>query len=618
MKWEEFVLSLHLNDDERNTLAEVLELRPSLNRKNNPKLEPLSLYSSELKSLKQIASNLNNIRASGIVGKTGDDEKTRARYFNTLSNIGLVDGTAISPVLTGLAVPFLQAYDSSPGDEYWRDHSNGLETQLLREISKVMASGGEASDFFKCAWYNAQCFFERVPESEIDDTLNSLDKLLFLFHIHSAGWEIERYFNLPHADRTKFEKVFEKIPRSDKWTPTAPIEIAASKYKDAGAQFQMDVRYRISGFLNGYRLVRDEMGTLTPYLTRNLEARTSTAKNHQKTGEIGTNKITSAAPLNQPLQLIVTGCPGSGKSHYVDKLVKAADCAVFRTQFHPETTFFDFVGAFKPQPIYENTKGLALLEMDGSAFGYGRPLIDYRFVPGVFVRAYIKALQSPSSNVVLLIEELNRGNTAAIFGDLLQLLDRSSDGWSKYDVLPSPELKSYLERMGVDGTALRLPPNLYIWSTMNSADQGVFPLDTAFRRRWSYVYMGYSEVCGYVKEKAVIRYDGKNYSWDTFRSTLNQKLITLGVHEDKLIGPYFLNEDQLADPDAILEKLFLYIWDDVLRFRQDELFSQKSFAEVAQVWAKGAGSPLQLTLPAPIDPAVISASAQLLPPSTAS
>lgn len=588
-------MPLTLTTTERDSLSEVLDLRPALNRKGKPHLAPLSLYSSELKSLKQIATLLKLVCDEGKL-TNAPDPKTADRYFNTLSNIGLVEGSPQKPTLTVLAQPFLDFLGTAPNDGAWRDNANGLELGLLRSLVQTVVAGGSLSEAVRRPLYYAQCFFERVPKGERGAVLASLDKLLFLFHIHSHGWEVARYFALPQADRTSFEKVFEKVLPSAQWTPSTPIEKAAAKYKDAANQIQSDVRYRISGFLNAYKQIQEEMGESMPYITKDLAVRVKAGQPNKLMSTLTPNAI----PLDAPRQLIVTGCPGSGKSHYVDGLVAAAKCKTYRTQFHPETTFFDFVGAFKPQPMYEPAGATSLTEMDGSVSISGRPLIDYRFVAGVFTRAYIEALQSPGVNVVLLIDELNRGNTAAIFGDLLQLLDREPNGWSKYDVLPAPELSAHLMKQGVKHDALKLPPNLYIWATMNSADQGVFPLDTAFRRRWSYVYKGYGEVCRYPENTAIIQYGGKRYRWDDFRAAVNKRLISLGVHEDKLIGPYFLSQEQLGSSDALLEKLFLYLWDDVLRFRQDELFTAGSFSEVSTTWGNGAGEPLQITLPEPI------------------
>jgi len=182
----------------------------------------------------------------------------------------------------------------------------------------------------------------------------------------------------------------------------------------------------------------------------------------------------------------------------------------------------------------------------------------------------------------------------------LQLLDRDETGASRYQIEATLEQRAFFAALQLERDTIRLPPNLYLWATMNSADQGVFPLDTAFRRRWNYVYKGYTESCAYPPECALVRYGGRHYGWDAFRGAINDFLISVGIHEDKLIGPYFLTLPQLSDPNAILEKLFLYLWDDVLRFRQESLFIGKSFSAVGVGWANGHGEPLKLTIPEPV------------------
>lgn len=587
-----------LTSAERNALAHVLELRPAVTRKGTPKLQSLSLYSSELKGQRQIAGTLVRIRDRGNIA---DDDVPRDRYFNTLSNQGLVSGTPAKPFLTPAANFYLAAWDIKQDDDgFWRTEAAAVELDVIRSLVEQLQNGEPVSNFFKEAWFNAQTFFDLVPGEELDVVLKDPERLLFLSQINSVGWEIGRYFRLPLPERQAFDDAFRKIPPTPEWSPTVEIEKAAAKYKDAAKQFQKDVRFRISGFLNAYRALELELGAALPRLDRALRLRggsstslvTSTPTTEQPTTVVDTR-------LAHPRQLIVTGCPGSGKSHFVDELIKSSGCTVFRTQFHPETSYADFFGTYKPAPLYERTSETMLLfEGDGSAYERGRPLIDYRFVPGPFMSAFTHALTHPAENVVLLIEEINRGNPAAIFGDLLQLLDREElTGSSRYPIIAAQDVKSYFSKLGHNITTLRLPANLYLWATMNSADQGVFPMDTAFRRRWNFIYKGYTEACRYSPERAMLRYGGEMYSWDLFRRELNQQLVNLNIHEDKLIGPYFLTEQQLADPTSVLQKLFLYLWDDVLRFRQTELFTARSFSEVVVLWSAGAGHPLRLTLP---------------------
>jgi hypothetical protein len=581
-----------LTQAERDALADVLEPNYSVTRKNTPALQPLSMYSSELKGLKQIANLLQTVSTTG---ELAPDATTRARYFNTLSNQGLIEGTSEKPILTVLAKPFLDYLATNPSDDDWRSPANGLELALVRALAESLSRGVPVSEQFRRVWLNVQTVFEYVPVAELDSLLQDSRRVLDLFRINSVGWEIPRYFRLQSDDREKFDAAFAKVPKSSEWAPTFKIERSASAYKDAAAQYQADVRFRIAGFMQAYATLRDELGADFPYLNRAMEVRSARSQ-HAAPPSVAA----AAHPLRHPLQLIVTGCPGSGKSHFVDKIATDSGAVVFRTQFHPESTFFDFVGAYKPQPIYEAAANVTLLEADGTSRSGGRPLIDYRFVPGPFIRALVHALKNPSDNVVLIIEELNRANAAAVFGDILQLLDRAGDGRSKYEIMSPPDLQAHLSRLGLPSSALCLPPNLYLWATMNSADQGVFPLDTAFRRRWSYVYKGYMEPCMCEDgSQPTITYGGKSYLWDSFRANLNQRLIELGIHEDKLIGPYFLTAQQMTDSSSVLEKLFLYLWDDVLRFRQDELFLAKSFSQVAANWGNGTGAPLTFELPAP-------------------
>lgn len=587
---------MQLTETERLALVKVLNFQVSQTRKNTPKLLPMSLYSSELKGREQIAGCLKTVRDGKALS---DVARSRDRYFNSLQNQGLVEGTATEPKLTNLSHLYLEPLDRGESSAFWQgDGGDSVESDVIRALAAHLQQDGNASDAFKLAWYGAQTFFDYLPDAETDSVLADRELLLFLFRINSNGWEIARYFQLSKEERQEFKDAFAKIPSSDKCNVDDPIEVAAAKYKDAALNVQADVRFRISGFLKAYNNLRAELGSKLPRLDRALVMRTSVNgdRSNRQPPLIDTD-AEPAIPLQHPYQLIVTGCPGSGKSYYVDGISKDADF-VIRTQFHPESTFFDFVGAYKPQPVYQPfVESHPLHEGDGSISRRGKPLIDYRFVPGPFMRGLVRALVRRDENVVLLVEELNRGNAAAIFGDILLLLDRDSDGCSRYELEAAPEQRAYLAANGLESDTIRLPKNFYLWATMNSADQGVFPLDTAFRRRWSYVYKGYTEPCGYPVEDSQIVYGGRVYFWDAFRKAINDQLIAAGIHEDKLVGPYFLTVAQLKDPSAVLQKLFLYLWDDVLRFRQDYLFSAKSFSGVAATWAQGLGAPLNLTLP---------------------
>lgn len=304
-------------------------------------------------------------------------------------------------------------------------------------------------------------------------------------------------------------------------------------------------------------------------------------------------------PLDFPLQRIVHGCPGSGKSYRLAENAKQAHY-VFRTVFHPESSYSDFVGGLRPQSIYriESEKS----EYVGSTQDVpGEPLVQYVVQPGAFLKAYQIACLHPTKSIVLIIEELSRGVAAHIFGDILQLLDRvedgAIDGYSEYEIEARPDIKSWLlfNEIWHDEVApgnLRLPPNLYIWATMNRADQNARQLDSAFLRRWDKIYLSYLEQGKNDAEMTV--YGGVEVSWGTLRAAVNEKLKQMqGISEDKFIGPYMIPKRRLKDADAMYEDLWGYLWNDVLKNRASSYFDGVStFAELGQVWQSGLGKPI--------------------------
>lgn len=251
------------------------------------------------------------------------------------------------------------------------------------------------------------------------------------------------------------------------------------------------------------------------------------------------------------------GAPGTGKSYQIGLDTLGHDNV--RTVFHPDTQNSDFIGTLKP--------------------AYDGGILSYRFSPGPFSRALVKAIQKPDEHVYLIIEELNRAPAAAVFGELFLLLDRESDGKSSYDIdFPSEEFKKWLNsEIGTPLNTLRLPANLSILASMNSADQGVFPLDTAFRRRWVSTYM---PVIPSEAPEGIITVQKGNvdprYKWADFLDHLNSYLIEkLHVEEDRLIGQRFMTSDELQD-GVLSGKLLIYLWDDLLRHGQREvLFASK-------------------------------------------
>lgn len=286
--------------------------------------------------------------------------------------------------------------------------------------------------------------------------------------------------------------------------------------------------------------------------------------------------------LHLPRNRIIFGAPGTGKSHLLEQQREEyfGDGDHYeRVTFHPNYTYSQFVGAYKP---------VALKREDDDATSND---ITYSFVPGPFVRTLMKAKQTPSENFLLVIEEINRANAAAVFGDVFQLLDRDEDGKSEYPIDASEDLKKYLEESGValeDGK-IEIPANMYIWATMNSADQGVAPLDAAFKRRWEFGYIGIDDNENEVVdcEIPIPKKENSNgdfdfVSWNGFRKALNEKLKGLSVvNEDKLLGPFFISKHRLETAKGNAEdfikffksKVLMYLYEDVCKMNPSALFS---------------------------------------------
>ena len=364
--------------------------------------------------------------------------------------------------------------------------------------------------------------------------------------------------------------------------------------------------------------------------------------------------------IDKPHNRIIFGAPGTGKSHSLEQERENnfADDCYERVTFHPNSSYAQFVGTYKPTMTVKETDSsltdeqkqiLSILKdknlsgqekydllydkfrddsdltrlplligiysddefrtkkADGSYTAndngvernHGRAVrpyinlnldcvkeeITYEYIPGPFMRIYVAAKQNPSQDFLLLIEEINRANVAAVFGDVFQLLDRDENGNSEYPVAASEDIKKYLAKNGIHEDELKIPSNMYIWATMNSADQGVLPMDAAFKRRWDFEYIGIddNENWDYViplpKEGSI--------NWNVLRKAINAKLKTIsGVNEDKLLGPYFLSKSVLEHINGntnkeeiekfintFKSKVLMYLFEDVCKMRPTDLFT---------------------------------------------
>ena len=314
-----------------------------------------------------------------------------------------------------------------------------------------------------------------------------------------------------------------------------------------------------------------------------------------------------------PLQQIIYGAPGTGKSFKVNEtteMMLAED--VVRTTFHPDSDYATFVGAYKPGmevddyetvvTTGEKTAGGTVTKKDGLV---RQRRIAYEFVPQAFMQAYVRAWRNigaakasdgeDAAPVVLVIEEINRGNCAQIFGDLFQLLDRNDDGWSSYAINADVDLARWLKdefagahqaddedhgeivipsevdaalpkgvalKDVVSGRKLLLPPNLYIWATMNTSDQSLFPIDSAFKRRWDWKYVPISDAGKGWK----IEVDGLCYSWWDFLVEANKLVQEVTESEDKKLGYFFVKaKGDVVTLEQFVGKVVFYLWNDVFK-----------------------------------------------------
>ena len=320
--------------------------------------------------------------------------------------------------------------------------------------------------------------------------------------------------------------------------------------------------------------------------------------------------------LDQPLQLIYYGAPGTGKSFTIDQVTNENNSV--RTTFHPDSDYASFVGAYKPTmaPMPINAFVGTTVHHAKNAENekaYEKKIV-YKYVPQAFLKAYVEAWKRYSAGednpYYLVIEEINRGNCAQIFGDLFQLLDRNNMGCSSYAISADEDIAQFLreddkgfgkltegqkeaiskfrlkkdsgveEHIGpeiLNGSKLLLPPNLRIWATMNTSDQSLFPIASGFKRRWNWEYMPieYDPTDKNTGERLAWKFEvrGKRYYWGKFLDYINPKILKLTMSEDKQMGYFFAKPDKRGTDgrlDVISEKVFVnkvlfYLWTDVFK-----------------------------------------------------
>lgn len=301
-------------------------------------------------------------------------------------------------------------------------------------------------------------------------------------------------------------------------------------------------------------------------------------------------KFETGLNLKYKRNRILFGAPGTGKSFTLnqekEELLGADNEINYeRVTFHPDYSYANFVGTYKPTILNLSTSNNEEKE------------ISYEYVPGPFMRVLVKALKSAMSEnpkpYLLIVEEINRANVAAVFGDVFQLLDRDKKNISEYSISTTNDMRAYLaEQLGVDENAvetIKIPDNLFIWATMNSADQGVFPMDTAFKRRWDFTYLGIDDAVETYSEKIL----NKKYilgkgeyarlvNWNDLREAINDVLSSeaFNINEDKLLGPYFIakaileSDDDTDFTDVFKNKVLMYLFDDAVKQKKKTFFEE--------------------------------------------
>ncbi|HFU4010181.1 TPA: AAA family ATPase [Streptococcus suis] len=298
---------------------------------------------------------------------------------------------------------------------------------------------------------------------------------------------------------------------------------------------------------------------------------------------------------NTPKNLISYGAPGTGKSYSINKLVKQYypnfeddsdedSNFVFRTTLHKEYMYSDFVGQILPR-------------VNGNE-------VTYEFIPGIFTLALEKALKTSDQNVFLLLEELSRADVAAVFGDLFQLLDRNKEGASEYQI-SNPNISKYLNRENttlsdaeIANKKISIPANLHLYCTVNTTDQNVFVMDTAFKRRFEWQYVSTAPVVdegtGEELNNPNLVIDGNEITWWDFYTKLNEYITgVLNLSEDKQIGQFFIQftDNDTRNKELIKNKLLQYLWEDVAKvtYTSEKLFDKKitSFSQLYQQFELG-------------------------------
>lgn len=366
-------------------------------------------------------------------------------------------------------------------------------------------------------------------------------------------------------------------------------EVSYKDYSGVDKSVKFTIRNYLAGGYSDLHIKKADDGVFDIWITNALEPKDD---GKERTYEV----IAPQSNLEQS-QIIYYGAPGTGKSHIVKQ--KTQGESVVRTTFHPDSDYSTFVGAYKP-----TTEKVAIRDVTGkviieNSLPVKENRIEYKFVEQAFLKAYIKAWKfyaeieenAEPKKQYLIIEEINRGNCAQIFGDLFQLLDRNDYGFSDYYIHADKDIQkhlsealnnlvieeSYKKKINsmyhedvvekvLSGEILLLPNNFYIWATMNTSDQSLFPIDSAFKRRWNWKYRpivkGRDEEGNELNWKIVAN---KEYDWWSFLEKINAVVASTTNSEDKKLGFFFCKAvDGVISAETFVDKVIYYIWNNLI------------------------------------------------------
>ena len=363
---------------------------------------------------------------------------------------------------------------------------------------------------------------------------------------------------------------------------------------------------------------------------RNIKYKKSAAQ------AVNTVSIAKEPTTDWPKNLLVFGAPGTGKSFAIDKKLRNLDWQrhTQRVTFYEDYSYEKFVGAYVPKKEDKQSETRGSIDTHQLKLTTSGSGITYEFVPGPFLKMMADAYANKKTPYVLVIEEINRANAASVFGDMFQLLDRGKDGESEYGITLAPEMENWLidymtqaetadadEWLETYNGSFKMPHNIYLWATMNSADQGVFPLDSAFKRRWSFLYKSVTDnrtdnnqfLYTYVRDETPVF-----VSWDALRSVINDLLCSSenNVEEDRCIGAWYFKPAEMNQifeytkatpcnrlnlPNPLCDKLFHYLRQDVFRNNPGAIFKKDYLSMYKLREALAEGTPLLNVLNLPQD-----------------